>query len=120
MKKVIILSTVLLLLLLRSTGPIRAEDDSPLHPKLDCNSSYDPGIGALCIYGESSALAGHITPNPVRYDLIANYVREKDVNAGGLVIDTGGLGLYLEPRVKMIHSCYVHKKINMCDVYRAD
>jgi hypothetical protein len=116
LNKVIILSAVLLLVIFSIRS---AHADGGLDPKLNCSSTYDPGIGALCIYGEQSALSGYVTPNPTRYDLIADYVRAKDMN-GGLVIDTGELGSYLAPRVKMIHSCYVRKKINMCDVYHSD
>jgi hypothetical protein len=116
LNKVVILSAVFLLLLC-SVESVRASGG--LNPRLDCNSTYDPGVGALCIYSERSALAGQQTVNPVRVDLIANYIRAKD-EFGGLYIDTGGIFEYLKPRLKVIHSCYLNKKINMCDVYRSD
>ena len=89
--------------------------------RADCETTKDNiiGIEALCLYAESSALQGHLSTNPLRLQAIQNFVSTKDPNAE-IYIDTGGFLEYLRPFIKTIHDCYIHKKTNMCDVFRGD
>jgi len=90
---------------------------------LDCNlsSGRDEGIEALCRYAEKSALAGKWPANPVAMDRAMRYVEvHDDTGTASLIFDTGGVKSFFTDRIDRMHSCYVKKKINMCDVYRTN
>lgn len=81
----------------------------------------DYGLEALCLYAEDSALAGHWPSNPIASRQVIDYTKYHSDQVGGeasLMIDTGQVTTYFNPRLARIHYCYAHQKKNLCDVYR--
>lgn len=91
---------------------------------VDCDSiAHGFGTEALCLYAEDSALAGHWPSNPIAGREVADYTENHSEQVGdpdGAVqlMATGQLEKYFNPILARIHYCYVHRKINLCDVYR--
>lgn len=92
------------------------------HPSCEVVGS-DYGIEALCLYAEDSALAGHWPLSSIAGREVTDYTKYHsqksfDRENAALLIDTGQLEKYFNPRLARIHYCYEHRKINLCDVYR--